>query len=348
MSSPFFRTDLCTPSILDKILNRLPKQNSFVELNNLLSSDVANINVHNVSAIENKYKVSFVKQFKKQLVLAYIRCWEDSISNLDFSYLRALKQVFVLDTETIDQDFLCKLFEKRYSLIEKDLKLPEEIDLCLPFPEHLVSTLSERIKSEKISKALQKVLDSLIADSRYSYEDEQELKRVCLALNATPSFNQETTDVLSKLRHYWELETQDLPIIETNINLSKNEVCFLHYDDVDLLELRKTVQSVDYHGPVVRIRICKGVYYRAGKVYPQVNSTTNLKLIDSGSLYLTNKRIIFMGEQKNKTLYLNKVLGFSPYSDGIEIEKETGINPVFRTNQNVNNLSIILSRMLQQ
>ncbi len=47
---------------------------------------------------------------------------------------------------------------------------------------------------------------------------------------------------------------------------------------------------------------------------------------------LTNKSVIFVGNQKNSSIRLNKILSFTPYSNGIEINKDTGKNPIVTFN----------------
>lgn len=53
-----------------------------------------------------------------------------------------------------------------------------------------------------------------------------------------------------------------------------------------------------------------------------------------------------MGSKKNMVIKLNKILDITPHSDGIEIEKETGRNPIFLFNNNIDVFSIILSKAI--
>lgn len=73
-----------------------------------------------------------------------------------------------------------------------------------------------------------------------------------------------------------------------------------------------------------------------------------LRLLDSGTLYLTNKRIIFLGHKKNSNIKLDKILSVTPYSNGIEVVKDAGRNPIFLVPSNADILSLTLSRMINE
>ena len=90
----------------------------------------------------------------------------------------------------------------------------------------------------------------------------------------------------------------------------------------------------------------KGVRYRIGSIKPQIVSSELLMKIDSGTLYLTNQRIIFVGELKNMNIKLQKILSFTPFSDGIEISKDSGRSPVIKFKNNIDIFSLMMSRLL--
>ncbi|MFN3385343.1 MAG: hypothetical protein ACK42Y_02010 [Candidatus Thermochlorobacter sp.] len=98
----------------------------------------------------------------------------------------------------------------------------------------------------------------------------------------------------------------------------------------------------------MRIRIAKGIYYRVGTVAPQRITSKELTYIDSGKLYLTNKRVIFMGAIRNFTIRMERILAFTPYSDGIKIEKDSGRNPTLKIDKNVDICCLMFSRLLRE
>lgn len=64
-------------------------------------------------------------------------------------------------------------------------------------------------------------------------------------------------------------------------------------------------------------RIMKGWWYHMGS--GQAESHGELRKIDSGALYITNKRFIFNGTFKNYNYNNNKLISIEPFSDAIKI-----------------------------
>lgn len=52
--------------------------------------------------------------------------------------------------------------------------------------------------------------------------------------------------------------------------------------------------------------------------------------LDTGTLYLTNKRLLFNGLKRSASINLSKIIDFKLYSDAIAIEKETGKDQFFQ------------------
>jgi hypothetical protein len=103
---------------------------------------------------------------------------------------------------------------------------------------------------------------------------------------------------------------------------------------------------VGYASQGVSIRIARGVYYRVGGSRPQRVTTEGLTEIDAGTLYLTNKRLLFDGRAKNTSLKLNTVIAFDVYTDGLAIEKGSGRSPHLLLNGDVESAATILGRLL--
>jgi hypothetical protein len=133
---------------------------------------------------------------------------------------------------------------------------------------------------------------------------------------------------LDRFRWFWLVEQGTFPSIAAPINLQRDEVC--HFAaPADLHEVRTETTRSSSSGTSVRIRIMKGVYYRVGSTSTTRVTRDVLRHIDSGTLYVTSKRVIFDGARKNNAIRLASVLSVVPYSDGVEIEKTSGRNPIF-------------------
>jgi hypothetical protein len=131
----------------------------------------------------------------------------------------------------------------------------------------------------------------------------------------------------SKLRRYWSIENEELPVINTLISLQKGEVC-LYQNSCRWLEHRTVIKSISHAGLTGSFKIAKGIRYHVGYSKPQRITTDSLTEIDNGNVFLTNKRIIFMGTKKNSNIKYSSVLAVVPYSDAVGIEKDSGKSPI--------------------
>ncbi len=55
-----------------------------------------------------------------------------------------------------------------------------------------------------------------------------------------------------------------------------------------------------------------------------------------------------MGDRGNKTIRLNKILDIKPYKNGEDIQKETGRSPFLEFSENVDILSMMLVRLMDE
>jgi hypothetical protein len=137
-----------------------------------------------------------------------------------------------------------------------------------------------------------------------------------------------------------------LPEVNVDISLQKSEICYFNCE-ASWYENRVVSTRINYGGTTARIKIMKGVYYSMGSVGVRSVKSEELKLIDSGQLYLTNKRIIFVGSNKSSNIKLDKILSVNPYADAVEIIKDTGKPPTLSMkNAHAEIFYMILGRLI--
>jgi hypothetical protein len=66
----------------------------------------------------------------------------------------------------------------------------------------------------------------------------------------------------------------------------------------------------------------KGVTYRTGGFKGHPVETSYMENMGIGSLYVTNKNIIFMGQTRSIKVPYTKIIGINPYSDGMEVQRD--------------------------
>jgi hypothetical protein len=141
------------------------------------------------------------------------------------------------------------------------------------------------------------------------------------------NFDPDSQGIIDRYSLLWRIENGQMPSIAVPIALQKDEICFWS-DTGEWHELRTRTMRINYSGPVASIRIMKGLHWRVGSIAPSRVTREELTRLDSGTLYVTNKRILLTGAAKNYQLRYSGVLGIEVFSDAIRIEKSSGRSPV--------------------
>lgn len=122
----------------------------------------------------------------------------------------------------------------------------------------------------------------------------------------------------------WEIDNGIFPNIQADYILNKNEFCAYRNNSTHIYETKLVTQRISYGGPSVRVKIMKGVYYRAGSYNISSYKSQQDVLVGSGILNLTNERIILKTNMKVLTIKLKDIIHIDPYVDGIVISKSSG------------------------
>jgi len=111
--------------------------------------------------------------------------------------------------------------------------------------------------------------------------------------------------------------------VQVPLMLKNGEWC-AHAVKAVAYEERQRAVRTNYAGPTARVRIMKGVYYRAGSIQTQRVTEAYQHSFGEGVLGATNKRLLWVSPQKSLSVPLDKVVMFEPFTDGIKIIKDTG------------------------
>ncbi len=125
--------------------------------------------------------------------------------------------------------------------------------------------------------------------------------------------------------------TFDVPTIsDAPIMLKKGEDAILYYNNISFREARAVRSSVSrYAGTSGK---AMGIPLRTGMSASKSESHDEIRTIDTGTLTVTTKRLVFAGNKKNVNLPLNKIMSMTPYSDGIAIRSENRQKTVYFVN----------------
>ena len=109
--------------------------------------------------------------------------------------------------------------------------------------------------------------------------------------------------------------------IQAPIILTKGETALWCYNNVTMYQEKVRREYVGRTGGF-SFRIMKGVTYRTGGFKGHPVETSYMENMGLGSLYVTNKNIIFMGQTRSIKVPYTKIIGINPYSDGMEVQRD--------------------------
>lgn len=136
-----------------------------------------------------------------------------------------------------------------------------------------------------------------------------------------------------------EYNSNGLPIVQAdNIALTKNELC--HYTGfANYGKIKTSTTGYQAGSRGVSLHIMKGVSYRVGNFQGHAikSDTTDS---ESGTIYITNKKIIFSAPKNSCTIRLNKIILLDTYENYIKIQTETK-NYFFNADKNLEFLVIL-------
>jgi hypothetical protein len=355
----FERKELNKDRFFHKLFRVPNRLNVAVEINNLLSEkNIKDIGPEDLMRIYEKYKIKSSKKIIKHLKNLYESylefCLKDKkLSKDELHSLKLLKDLFDLsdkDVKEIEEDVVKKVYGETLNEFLKDDKISKsEKEILKELEKNLTikQSVLQEIYNKKVSNIYQNYLDKTISDERLSPDEEKQLKVLADNLNIKKiNMAEQTKHLLDKYKLFWKIDNGDIPNVDVQISLQKNETC--HFKtNINLFELRRITRRINYGGPTLRLKIMKGVYYRAGSLGIQIVSQDVMTHVDSGNLFLTNKRIIFIGSKKNTTIRLNKVLDFECFKNGVSISKETGKSPFYEFNEDTDLFCVILGVLLK-
>ena len=109
--------------------------------------------------------------------------------------------------------------------------------------------------------------------------------------------------------------------IQAPIILTRGEAALWCYNNVTMYQEKVRREYVGRTGGF-SFRIMKGVTYRTGGFKGHPVETSYMENMGLGSLYVTNKNIIFMGQTRSIKVPYTKIIGINPYSDGMEVQRD--------------------------
>lgn len=206
--------------------------------------------------------------------------------------------------------------------------------LTLPVAQQRCGSVLKRfpMSQSQIDDAYWHVLDkaatNFLADGSLSDEEQRKItdftQALSLPLNNIPaSYQNGDISKLGQVALIKALQNGIVPAtnIQAPIILGKKETVLWVYNGVSCYQEKITKEWVGRNNGF-SFRVCKGVYYRTGRTKGHPVERSSMELQGTGTLYVTNKNLIFWSQMKNVKIPFAKIIGFTPYSDGIEVHRD--------------------------
>lgn len=350
--------ELRQPSLTDRMLRRKPKENAVLEIQNYLAcTPIGQTSSDIIQSKLKEYKVT-MQEAKEAFAFVYTRVLAHFLSDREISedeatelrHLRAILDLSDEDVRAAEERLILPIYENTvkdalsdHYITDKERAYLDSLQRKLGISEKAALT----IRQSHSQQIFQNAIDRIVADRRVSPEEEMELKRLADGLGGSIKFDEASLVQLERFRLLWQISQGDIPEIEVDLHLQRGEKCFAvaganHYN------VSTTTTAVRYHGPSASIKIMKGVRWRVGQTSVHRVTEDRLKLLDSGVLYITNKRVLFDGSKKTTSINLNKILNYKLYQDALVIEKDSGKDQIFEFSSDSEILGAVLEYVLAE
>lgn len=357
MDGTFRERGLEPRRLRDRLLRRQSPRNAVIEIENRLAraSKVREVSPEDVERVAAAYRLDLRSQREPlaRLYRVYLeRCVRDRLlTDTEVDDLEHLKGILQLDDAAIrrlhDQVAGDVYGEAVGTAIADGRLRPDERSFLerLQAQLRLDEAIVRRIHARKVKDLVAQRVRSAEENERLHPHQEAELEALARSLRVEIRLGERTRRLLEKFRFYWLIENGDVPEIDTRLPLQRGEACYF-VADADWYEPRRVTRRVGA-GPTLRIRIAEGSYRRMGDLGVQRASEDLMARVDSGRVYVTNKRLVFQGARGDEPLRIGAISDFTAYRNGVELDRASAPSLFLRFDRDVDLFAMILGRVVR-
>lgn len=204
--------------------------------------------------------------------------------------------------------------------LQRSLQISQQIIQALP--------LSHDKEQEAYYDMLEQAGRNYTKTGAIKYADQQKVDEYVnilgLSLTNLPAkYQNSDIQMLGQSKILAQLQQGQLPQtgIQAPIILTRGEVALWCYPAVTMYQ-EKTQREYVGRSSGFSFRIMKGITYRTGGFRGHPVEHSYMDNMGMGSLYVTNKNIIYMGQLRSLKIPYIKIIGIQPYSDGMEVQRD--------------------------
>lgn len=252
---------------------------------------------------------------------------------------------------------LSKIFNPQKADTVDEFKQSENINIDENDPEGKALLSVQKMFNNNVALPLVEIYIKLGMPKEIAYSKDVDLIKQYLPikdnLELKDMFNSYCYSISS--RFYLQNDIiQPIDHSQYNLNIIENETLFYRINMTNLYEEKVTRREVFYSGT----RWNSGMM-RAGSLSLVSHEIKNFVIQDTGRLYITDKRLIFIGKQKNitKTISLKSIVTYYLYQDGVLILQGNKKGILFKFEESkdyaflqdgINEFTTVVSRILNK
>lgn len=349
--------ELTESSFMDKVLRREPRENAFVQINNLLACvpifklDRESINKHlEKHDIEHEKARSRLLNFYTLVLKHFLN--DANLDNRELERLHHLKYIFTLDDReisTIHQNIVQPIYKYhvRRAVSDGDLTEEERVSLeKIAERLYLPKEFARKLYVNEASQYLHSVLKTSIADGMLSEGEDAELQRLAENLQVELRFSENAKRNLDRCRYLWRLYQGELPKAKTPVRLNKKDKCAAFVSAV-LYQVHNKTSTVKYSG-YNKIKGQKSYGFHSGLLKKNEFHDKELRFSDQGTLYFLRDKLLFKGTNGDKQLFYKNLTGGSFYQNGLIIEQKRGNDRFFKFSGDMEAIKLIFDSLMTQ
>lgn len=278
------------------------------------------LNDADVAEIADKALRGYTDSIRRPFKPSHLKMVDDFINAVGVAYANVNSKGAVdAFTQKLLKGFMVEYFTDT-------LTLPEAQARC----QRVISTLpiSQRGANEAYYYVLNKAAHNFLNDGMLSDDEQRKIdcyvNTLALPLNNLPAYlHGSEIEKLGQAAVLKNLQRGVLPqkIFSAPIMLGRSETILWAFNGVTVYEEKIEREWVGRNRGM-SFRVCRGVYYRTGGSKGHAVEHASMQPIGTGTLYVTNKNLIFHSMMKGMKIPYKKIIGVNPYSDGIEIHRD--------------------------
>jgi hypothetical protein len=336
--NPFTTRPIEERGLLGRIFVREDAENGYLALENLLAAnDWSAIDTSQVTAVLREHGVTEVDREKVKAIygralLAFVT--DENLTDDEADGLLRLRDLLGLrdfDVSDVESTVVEPLYDRvLHDAAEDEQITPEEKARLERLRRGL--RIRERHAIDALADAGSSLLDarwnSALRDRRLSDVEMKAIEAIAASFGLRASFALGGDKHVDRCRWMWLMEHGTFPEVPSAIALHPGETCH-HATAASLLERQTETTGFEVSSPSGSI-LMPGMNYRATTVQVRPMTREVTQQTDTGTLYFTSERIVFDGKRGNRTYPWSTLLGVTPYTDGLQLERSDGPNAIFR------------------